>query len=197
MTIRELIAEAHETAVAKGWWKRKPTGELEVRDIAEQVCLFHSEVSEALEAFRDSKHQPHEIWLTEDGKPEGVGIELADLLIRLADSCGAYKIDLGESFLSKPLSTLDFEPYFAAKTIPGLLCQAHGYLSDLGRMWQGNSGFDCSTSDMCGAIFNLVGRIMIVVCQPTEHPSAVLEQCVIIKLAYNKGRSFRHGDKRC
>lgn len=197
MTIKELISEAHETAIAKGWRKRTPTGELEVRDIAEQVCLFHSEVSEALEAFRDSKYKPHEIWEGEGGKPEGMGIELADLLIRMADSCGAYKIYLGEDFLLQPLATLDFDTYFTAKTIPGLLCQLHSFITDLGRKWKAPQTLVGPFGDMWGTIFNLVGRTMMVVAHETDDASTFIERCVTAKLAYNKGRSFRHGNKRC
>ena len=204
MTIEELIVQAHETALAKGWWNRSPSGAIVKRDIGEQVCLFHSEVSEALEAFRDPHHKPHEIWwVGEGGKPEGVGIELGDVLIRMADSCGAYKIDLGDDFLKTQLSNLFFEPSFAATTVPGLLCQLHGYLTDLGRKWQYNVGFPCLLNDMWKATFNFTGHIMRFIyfgansidSQP-KIPNFI-DQCVAMKLSYNKSRSYRHGDKRC
>ena len=42
MNINDLIREAHENAVAHGFWE-------EDRPFAEQIALMHSELSEALE----------------------------------------------------------------------------------------------------------------------------------------------------
>jgi NTP pyrophosphatase (non-canonical NTP hydrolase) len=84
MTIKELIKDAHERAKAKGWWE----GET---NVPEKLCLVHSEISEALESYRDN--EPH-VFISENGKPEGFAIELADAVIRIADLCGHLGIDL-------------------------------------------------------------------------------------------------------
>ena len=56
---------------------------------------MHSELSEALEALREpGKGLGSGTTYGDDGKPEGVGVELADCIIRIADFCGFWGIDL-------------------------------------------------------------------------------------------------------
>ena len=46
MTVNEFAKEVHENAVAHGWWET-------ARSFPEVAALIHSEVSEALEEWRD------------------------------------------------------------------------------------------------------------------------------------------------
>jgi hypothetical protein len=59
-------------------------------EFAAYIALAHSELSEALDAYRDK------IWseTREDGKPIGVGPELADTFIRLLDMVDIWEIDI-------------------------------------------------------------------------------------------------------
>lgn len=79
----------HQIAVEKGWWE----GE---RNIGELLALVHSEVSEALEAFRHGNPPSEHI-------PEFTGAEeeCADVIIRIMDFAAAYDLRVAEALLAK------------------------------------------------------------------------------------------------
>lgn len=85
-----LIPVAHAMAIDKGWWQDG----IASRDMNEIIANYHAEVSEAWEEYRAGRM---ETWTNTDGKPEGFWVEIADLLIRMADSCGAGKHGYSQS----------------------------------------------------------------------------------------------------
>jgi NTP pyrophosphatase (non-canonical NTP hydrolase) len=84
-TLREMELEVYENNVDKGWFDSE-------RSFGDDIALLHTEVSEMFEAFRKGGLAD----LTEpfSPKPEGVGSEAADVLIRLLDTCKRAGIEL-------------------------------------------------------------------------------------------------------
>lgn len=131
--LRMLAHACFVNSKAHGWYDEyiatvyndgfpdQPVKELQERNFGEVIALIHSELSEALESYRDGepplwfKHaDPLSVPVAQNnwsshshnddgvpGKPEGVASELADVLIRVFDYVGAYDIPLADALIAK------------------------------------------------------------------------------------------------
>lgn len=184
ITIDELMQKSHTMAVDKGWW---PDGTS--RSIAEQVNNFHAEISEAWEEYRAGRMETwywkhHQIEgeyrvtgtpPTATYKPEGFWVEIADLLIRLADTMGAYGW--------KYFAIKDTTPY---EDVPKFVTLSHSRLAMLiadDYRWAPKS--DC-----------WIRRAMQGALEAAEANGVDLLALCELKMTYNATRPIRHGGKR-
>jgi len=90
LTIREVMKRAYETADKNGFHYHEDDGRLEYYK-STKLSLMHEELCEALQTLRKpdlkDKHLP---------LADPMGVELADVIIRIADYCVEFKIPLPE-----------------------------------------------------------------------------------------------------
>ncbi len=88
--INHIAKEIHTNAIEHGWWE-------EELSLGEIVALCHSELSEALEAYRNGEPM---MWMNED-KPDGIAIEMIDCMIRILDYLAKENIDIDRLLMMK------------------------------------------------------------------------------------------------
>ena len=214
-----LSKESHATAVEKGWYEIKDE-KIVQRNVSEVCALFHSEVSEAVEELRSPNcSEIRGIYFKDpkdgativddptafpsgpptllDGhmfKPEGVAVELADLLIRMADSAQAWDVaDLTVRPAELAERSTPFHAY-PEDTRVGDLAELHKMVSNLYtrvsfRAHTGGALRDIMVATDMDALLTWVVRFCLTY-------NLALERAIMLKMAYNKTRGWRHGNKK-
>ena len=172
MNLAKLQREAHAIAKEKGWWD-------EERTFGDLIALVHSELSEALEAYR--LHEL-ETWPSQDGEiPLGVPSELADVVIRVADMAEHYDWDLS-GWEDADISHTIVDPTFG-----DWICLIHASLT-----WA-LVGL-CTTLQRSEWIEPLEAALRLVN-DMAAHYGIDLDAAIEAKMAYNRSRPYRHGGK--
>lgn len=165
-----LVPVAHELATLKGWW---PTNH-DDRPTDEIIANYHAEISEAWEEYRGDRLNT---WYQPDGKPEGFFVELADLVIRIADATGSEHRET-----SYPVSAFDlarvqhaeraFYKYIDGRSPAGVICELHEAIAECQYPWA------------------------VYICERYAKNNGVDFYAIVReKMAYNAGRPYRHGGK--
>ena len=177
-TLAQMTAEIVENNTRLGWHVNLPT-------VPEAMAMLHSEVSEALEAWRQ--------WGTEDGtagsaivpgggpgaKPEGVGSEFADIFIRLLDDAWLYA--------GGDLEAQTEGLYALNESFPANMNALHDLISMASGWWEGEGN---------EALPVRFTAILVFLRQLCEQYGIDLIAEYERKMAYNRTRSYRHGGKR-
>ena len=175
MDLKALQREAHAIAKEHGWWDTE-------RTFGDLIALVHSELSEALEAYRvcGIVDCPHE-------HTEGAGVasELANVVIRVADTAEHYHWDLDAVSIPEPEEWMEFSP---PKSFGDWIGLCHIHASDaLVKACIPPERFQTPSVSL-----NLVIRT---VQRMAAHYGIDLDAAIEAKMEYNKTRPYRHGGK--
>lgn len=162
-TLAELAELVHDMAKEKGWWDSH-------REWPEIACLIHSEISEAVECYRNGEMAMHVI----DGKPEGLVVELADVLIRCLDYAAHVRYD-------------DLPSDVVAVWVQRTRQSDCSMLEYLHTMHTGLASYESATA---------VALCLRALGECCKKFNLDLQLAVVAKIEYNAKRPYRHGGKK-
>lgn len=178
-SLKEMQAEVVAYCEAKGW-REEPCS------LGQAMALLHEEAAEAGHAWRDHGladvtcrgHVHTHGYGDKLDKPEGVGSEFADLLIRLLDDGALFGWDLDE-YLERDIFGVHDNFLENINALHGLIARI-------------TVAYETSYESP----FSAAAAVLSFVIQLSEHYGFDLEAEYERKMAYNRTRSYRHGGRR-
>jgi len=175
--IRVLIEKIYEINTKNGFHKQRRTW-------STVMNLIHSEISECVEAVRDSEHKITEIWYQASGKPDGLPIELADVSIRCLDTAKEYGRE--EELIENYIRLAPILPKHSS-ILSNVNDRPDDYMDALYEMHRSIDDIDVPEQ------LRFLGDTVIVVEMACAKLGHKLEDLIEIKLAYNTMRGYLHG----
>ena len=176
LNLVDFSKEVYQNAVDHGWHESN-------RSVAEIVALIHSELSEALEEYRCSRPM---VWYGENGKPEGIAIELLDAVIRILDFCGKCQASFDCDTIGKMVSCIkDTGVRLHDDPFPDFICELH-YRTSKAYGQEKLSMLFGFLIDVCCMIFTWL-----------DEEGFDSQKHLIEKHEFNKSRPYKHGNKVC
>lgn len=201
-TLQELQEQAYATALAKGWHElplREPgiVGTLDnARDefivhhdrVLRMHALMHTELTEAHDCLDESDL----ILRIDDGKPEGLVVEIADFIIRVCDTTKALGLQLKESLER------------ASNASPACEIREAEYRGDrmVAALWIGHVRRYVDQATEAARVDDWVvysaglSTAVLYAASICEGFNLDIEKAIEAKMAYNETRSHRHGGKQ-
>lgn len=200
-TLAQMATEIRENNIEKGW--RSPDGGPGGNTWGDYVALLHSEISEALEAYRDHRLEdatgPGVVLATYidprtgDGfdqhapsKPEGVGSEFADVLIRLIDMSDVFSAPIHQPLFDMDCELADVSPLDAPEwvaTFGDRMTWLHLRASEL-VLWADERRRPWKLTFILRALVAVADHYGIDLTAEYER-----------KITYNRTRTFQHGGR--
>jgi hypothetical protein len=201
VNMNALAAEAHENAVAHGFYEDFDKGDIDRQEMeARNFALIHSELGEAVNEHRRGFPPLH--WLckscddgpclvddetavrcdfTKNGKPpEGVAVELADFVIRLLDYAAWAGVELPDADVNVP----------TYGSLLRLVNALHDLVCDMAAQSELRNVAIPADSRL------MASMITTTICVVQRYLAARgldLWEIVREKMSYNKTRPYRHG----
>jgi NTP pyrophosphatase (non-canonical NTP hydrolase) len=176
MLTNEKIATIHANAVAHGFWEpgSEPT-------FGEYCALIHEEISEAFSAWRNNEPDEYVV----DGKPEGVWVELADVVIRCADLLGVLKQDVEPWTDSIYPKVVDYMRALDEEKFAEYISMLHNFVTNAHE----------SASNNLLNVYIRIEYIITCIYAMANARNIDLDAIIERKCAYNATRPYKHGKR--
>ena len=188
MNLADLQKEAHAFAKDRGWYDTEVT-------FGDRIALIHSELSEALEAYRETGSATAGVYIVDpDGKITklgGVPYELADVVIRVADLAEHYGANVDPATAVRDWPSLETNINLAAKL-------SFGHWISMLHWFTATAFEECAWFAPSERTFEWVeslGELIYGVQAMAAHYNIDLDVAIAAKMAYNRTRPYRHGGK--